>query len=186
MASEELSLSMHDARVRKPRVQSWRRPTAFAVLGIAAFLSVPAAAQDLRIAGISCAEPVHLVAKDIPLSTVLQALSASLHFDVVYQARTDPAVTIETTALAPDLVQDIARNMNFSLEEATDARCAHLRRIVKLSVLSDPAGGNRGAIASARPAWQTPEMERIGRLGLQDYLESHGMANQPIEQLAVH
>ena len=177
---------MHDARMRTLRVHWWNRPRTLAVLSMAAFLSVPAAAQDLRVASIGCAKPVHLVANDIPLSTVLHALSSSLHFDVVYKAETDPVVTIETTALAPDVVRDIARNVNFSLEEATDARCAQGRRIVKLSVLPDPAGRDHGTIASARPAWQTPEMERIGRLGLQDYLASHGMPNEPIEELAVH
>jgi hypothetical protein len=129
---------------------------------------------------------VHLVAKDMPLSTVLTALSASLNFVVVYHSQTDPRVTIDTRSLAPDLVRKLARNMNFSLEEAADAHCAGGRRIARLSVLPDPDGGNRAVVASARPAWQTPEMERIARLGMHDYLTSHGMADQPMEELAVH
>ena len=156
------------------------------MMSIAALLPLSASAQELRVAGASCSQPVRLVAKDVPLSTVLRSLSASLHFEVVYHAKSDPLVTIEAKSLAPDLVRRLARNMNFSLEEATDARCAQGRRIAKLSVLPDPAGGNRGTVASARPAWQTPEMERIGRLGLQDYLRSHGIQNKPLEELAVH
>jgi hypothetical protein len=73
-----------------------------------------------------------------------------------------------------------------ALEEAADAHCAEGRRSARLSVLPDPAGGNRAVVASARLAWQTPEMERIARLGMHDYLTSHGMADQPMEELAVH
>jgi len=58
--------------------------------------------------------------------------------------------------------------------------------LAKLSVLPDPPGGNRAAVASARPAWMTPEMERIGKLGMQDYLQSHGIPGQPTEELTVH
>lgn len=157
-----------------------------ALVASLALVSPPAQPQDLRIATTGCAKPVHLIAKGVPLSTVLRSLSASLHFDVAYHSETDPLVSIDAKLPAPYLVRDLARNMNFSMEEATDARCAQGRRIAKLSVLPDPAGGNRGAVASARPAWQTAEMERIGRLGMQDYLQSHGITEQPVAALAVH
>lgn len=155
---------------------------------VAAFALLPlaAVAQNVSIAGTDCAQPVHIVARDVPLSTVLKDLSEALHFVVVYHAATDPPVTTDARSYPTDLVRTLARNMNFSLEEAADARCAQGRRIAKLSVLPDPAGGNRAAVASARPAWQTPEMERIGRLTMQDYLQSHGIPDQPMEELAVH
>jgi hypothetical protein len=165
--------------------RTWRRcaSASFAALG---FVALATHAQELRIASADCSQPVHLIAKDVPLSTVLKDLSLSLHFVVVYQSETDPVVTTDTRSPATDLVRTLARNMNFSLEEATDAHCADGRRIARLSVLPDPAGGNRAVVASARPAWQTPEMERIARLGMRDYLTSHGMADQPMEELAVH
>ena len=164
--------------------RAWRARAACA--GACALVAFHANAQELRIVPANCSKPVHLVARDVPLSTVLRSLSESLNFTVVYRADTDPRVTTDATSLAPDLVRNLARNMNFSLEEATDPRCANGRRIAKLSVLTDPGGARRGPVASARPAWQTPEMERIARLGLQDYLRSHGAAEKPIEELAVH
>ena len=151
-----------------------------------ALLPLSTRAQDIRIVRTDCRQPVHLVAKDVPLSTVLHDLSKSLHFAVVYHSQTDPLVTTDSRAFATDLVRTLAGNMNFSLEEATDPRCALGRRIARLSVLPDPAAGNRSTVASARPAWQTPEMERIGRLGMSDYLRSHGMPDQPMEEVAVH
>jgi hypothetical protein len=159
---------------------------AHACIAALALVPLSTGAQELRIARADCSRPVHVVAKDVPLSTVLKALSESLHFVVSYHSDTDPLVTADARAPATDLVRRLARDMNFSLEEASDPRCVQGRRIAKLSVLPDPAGGNRGTVASARPAWQTPEMERIARLGMSDYLRSHGMADQPIEELAVH
>jgi hypothetical protein len=156
------------------------------LIGAAALVALPAGAQELRIAATSCAKPVRVVAKEVPLSVVLAALSAKFHFDIAYHARIDPLITIDEQSLAPDLVRKLARDMNFSLEEASDGRCAQGRRIAKLSVLPGSSNGNPGSVASAKPAWQTPEMERIGRLSAQDYLRSHGMANQAIEELAVH
>ncbi|HXU67156.1 MAG TPA: hypothetical protein VN707_07330 [Casimicrobiaceae bacterium] len=150
------------------------------------FVTLAAHAQELRIATADCSQPVHLIAKDVPLSTVLTDLSLSLHFVVAYHSQTDPRVTTDTREPATDLVRKLARNMNFSLEETPDAHCAEGRRIARLSVLPDPAGGNRATVASARPAWQTPEMERIARLGMRDYLTSHGFPEQPMEELAVH
>ena len=155
---------------------------------MAAMVSLPMAslAQEIRIANADCSQPVHLVARDARLSSVLKDLSETLHFTIVYQSETDPLVTTDARSFPIELVRTIARDMNFSLEEAADARCAQGRRIARISVLADPAAGNRATVASARPAWQTPEMERIARLGMRDYLTSHGMADQPMEELAVH
>ena len=149
-------------------------------------LAASSSAQDIRIARAECSRPIHLVAKDAQLSNVLKRLSESLRFAVVYQSQTDPLVTIDARLFAIDLVRRLTRDMNFSLEQADDPRCAQGRRVAKLSVLPDPDGGNRGTVASARPAWQTPEMARIARLGMSDYLRSHGMPDQPMEELAVH
>jgi hypothetical protein len=52
-------------------------------------------------------------------------------------------------------------------------------------ILSDGADGHRMP-AKNRSTLQTPEMDRIAREGLADYLRSHGMDDQPMEALAVH
>lgn len=70
------------------------------------------------------------------------------------------------------------------MEHVIDARCSQAR-VSKLSILPDRPDGSPRKVA-ARPAWQTPEMERIAKQGLSDYLRSHGMEDKPVEELAVH
>jgi len=145
-----------------------------------------APAQDVRIARGGCAQPIHLVAKDVRLSTVLKNLSDRLHFVLVYESQTDPLVSTDARSYATDIVRRVAGDMNFSLEEATDSRCATGRRIAKLSILADSGSGNRGMPAPVSPAQQTPEMEGIARRGMQNYLGSHGIPDQRVEALVAH
>jgi hypothetical protein len=131
-------------------------------------------------------QPVHLVAREAPLSLVLKRLADSLGFDVVYQSRSDPLITTDERLVATELVRRLAQNVNFSLEQARDARCAQGNRIAKVSVLLDTAGGSGTVVTARKPAPQTPEMARISQQGLSDYLTSHGNPDQPLEDLAVH
>lgn len=147
---------------------------------------VAASAQDVQIARGGCAQPIHLVAKDVRLSTVLKQLSERLHFVLVYEAQTDPLVSTDARSQATDLVRSLARDMNFSLEEASDPRCSKGRRIAKLSILADSGSGKRATVAPAGAAQQTPEMEAIARQGMQNYLGSHGIPAQNAEARAVH
>ena len=41
-------------------------------------------------------------------------------------------------------------------------------------------------MAPKKPAWQTPEYDRIAKQELSDYLRSHGLKDQPLEEIAVH
>jgi hypothetical protein len=74
--------------------------------------------------------------------------------------------------------------MNFSIEQTFDPRCLQHQRVTKVSVLPD-MGDKKGPRAAARAAWQTPEMDRIARQQMSDYLRSHGMEDQSIEDIAV-
>jgi hypothetical protein len=173
-----------------------RRPLAFeaasagracvrAVCAAALLLpAFPAVSQQIRISGGDCGQPVHLVAREAPLSSVLQRLADSLRFKLAYESERDPLVSVDERLAVTDLVGRLARDVNFSMEQVIDARCSQAR-VSKLSILPDrPDGSPRKA--AARPAWQTPEMERIAKQGLSDYLRSHGMEDKPVEELAVH
>ena len=143
-----------------------------------------ALAQEVRIGRADCSEPVHLVARQAPLSSVLKDLAESLGFELVYQSQRDLLVTRNERLSATDLVRDLAHEMNFSIEQTFDPRCLNSRRVAKVSVLPDTDDKARSTFA-LRAAWQTPEMDRIARQQMSDYLRSHGMEDQSIEDIAV-
>jgi hypothetical protein len=148
-------------------------------------VSVEVSAQEIRISRADCAEPVRIVARQAPLSRVLKRLGESLGFALIYQSQSDPLVTRDERLAATDLVRALAHDMNFSIEEAFDSSCLQGRRVAKLSVLPDTGDKSRAGVA-AQPAWQTPEIERIARQTMVDYLQSHGQEDQSVEDLAVH
>jgi hypothetical protein len=141
-------------------------------------------AQEVRVSRADCSEPVHLVAREAPLSSVLKGLAESLGFELVYQSQRDLLVTRNERLPATDLVRDLAHDMNFSIEQTFDPRCLQGQRVAKVSVLPD-IGDKRRPRAATRAAWQTPEMDRIARQQMSDYLRSHGMEDQSIEDIAV-
>jgi hypothetical protein len=147
-------------------------------------LPVRASAHDVRVSNFDCGAPVRLVARQVPLSIVLKRLAESLGFELVYQSQSDPLVTIDERLSATDLVRRLANEMNFSIEQAVDSRCPQNKRVAKLSVLPGTREKSH-SVATARSAWQTPEMERVARQTTADYLRSHGLADQSIEDLAV-
>jgi len=161
----------------------WGPLTLAAALSV--LFAVEAAAEPVRVDNADCGQPVHLVARDAPMSAVLARLGEALHFHVAYQTQSDPRLTVDERLDANTLVRRLVRNMNYSLEQMPDASCLRQLRIVSLAVLPD-IGNKPTGIAASRAAWQTPEMERIAREGLSDYLRSHGMNDQSIEALAVH
>ena len=139
----------------------------------------------LRVSRADCAEPVRLIARQAPLSSVLKRLADSLGFALIYQSQSDPLVTRDGRLAATDLVRALAHDMNFSIEETFDPSCLQSRRVTKLSVLPDTTDKSRAGVA-AQPARQTPEIERIARQTMVDYLQSHGQEDQSIEDIAVH
>jgi hypothetical protein len=148
-------------------------------------LNVGAAlAQEVRVGRADCSEPVHLVAREAPLSSVLKRLAETLGFELVYQSQRDLLVTRNERLPVTDLVRDLAHDMNFSIEQTFDRRCLYNQRLAKISVLPD-TGDNTRPSTAARALSQTPEMDRIARQQMSDYLRSHGMEDQSIEDIAV-
>jgi hypothetical protein len=155
-----------------------------ACLFTALLLPVGVSAQDVRVSHVDCGAPVRLVARQVPLSIVLKRLAESLGFELVYQSQSDPLVTTDERLAATDLVRQLAHDMNFSIEQAFDPSCLQNRRVAKLSVLPGTSEKSH-SVTAARPPWQTPEMERVARQTTADYLRSHGLEDQSIEDLAV-
>jgi hypothetical protein len=111
-----------------------------------------AEANPVRVTGGGCAAPVHVVARDAALSSVLKELSRNLGFVLQYDADVDPPVTIDATKPAIELVKGLAPGANLSLTQAPDPKCRGQDRIVRVTVL---AKGQR-APASARAAAAPP------------------------------
>ena len=147
-------------------------------------LSTGALAQEVRVGRADCSDLVHLVARQAPLSSVLKELAESLGFELIYQSQRDLPVTRNERLPATDLVRDLAHDMNFSIEQTFDPRCLQRQRLTKVSVLPDTGEKKRPSTAG-RAAWQTPETDRIARQQMSDYLRSHGMEDQSIEDIAV-
>jgi len=145
--------------------------------------ALPCAAQTISasVSGGGCDQAVHLVAREAPLSSVLQRLADTQRFRLVYRTDDDPIVTADERLPVMDLVRRLAREVNYSVEQATEGRCT---RLAFLAVLPDGSGTSRPKIAK-KPAWQTPEYERIAKQGLSDYLRSHGIPDQPVQELEV-
>jgi hypothetical protein len=143
-----------------------------------------AMADQVRIDAAGCDSPVHLVVRDATLTSVLKRLAEALHFEIVYQARNDPPVNTDARMNANDLVRELLRDMNFSLEQTVDAACAQGHRVVKLSVLPETDDKNGGVPVPGK-TWQTAETQRVARQALSDYQRSHGMDDVPQEAIAV-
>lgn len=153
----------------------------FAVLVAA---PIEASAQEIRISRADCAELVGLVTRQAPLSRVLERLGKSLGFVLIYQSQSDPLVTRDAPLAATELVRVLASNMNFSIEEVSDPHCLQGRRVTKLSVLPDTADKGPSRVV-APPPLRTPEIDRIARQTMVDYLRSHGQEDQSVEDIAV-
>jgi hypothetical protein len=151
------------------------------LVAVLVVVPVDVSAQEIRVSRADCAEPVRLIARQAPLSSVLKRLADSLGFALIYQSQSDPLVTRDARVAATALAHD----MNFSIEETFDPSCLQGRRVTKLSVLQDTTDKSRAGVA-AQPARQTPEIERIARQTMADYLQSHGQEDQSIEDIAVH
>ena len=127
-------------------------------------LALTAGAQEVRIDRGKCGEPVHVVAHEAALSKILEGLSRSLGFELVYQSQSDPLISVDDRGSAAELLPTLARDLNFSMELSVDARCAKGHRVSKLSVLPDTAAVRPArmppAARATAPPYQSSEANR--------------------------
>ena len=146
-----------------------RRVLAFAIGAASMSTPWPANAGDIRISGGDCGAAVHLVARGVPLSDVLEQLSRTLHFELVGNADRDMPVSIDLTGRPIDLAARLGGLENMSVTLEDDPRCRARERIVKLWVLP------RKEAAPARATAAQAEQARREQEGIDMVLRAHGM-----------
>jgi len=137
--------------------------------------------MTISVSGGGCGQAVHLVAREAPLSSVLQRLADTQYFRLAYRADDSPIITVDERLPVLELVRRLTREVNYSVEQATEDNCT---RLAILAVLPDGFGTIRPKNAN-KPSWQTPEYERIAKEGLSGYLQSHGLRDQPVKENSV-
>jgi hypothetical protein len=122
------------------------------LLGVGACLAAAhAGAQQVQVSKGSegCASLVRLVARDAPLSRVLQELATALDFKVQFDAEADPRVSLEASKRPVALINALAPGANVSITQARDPKCPGQYRIAKVWVL--PQGKAASTAAASRP-----------------------------------
>lgn len=112
--------------------------TTFIAIALAsALLLAPAraAAQDIQVKVGNCKSGVQLVARDAPLSAVLERLAQSLKFQLHVEAPADTLVNVNTSAPAPELITMLAAQERVMVSQAADPRCPGKFKVVRVWVL---------------------------------------------------
>ena len=140
---------------------------AIAVCAASIVLPHAAGAGEIRVSGSDCGATVHLVARDAPLSEVLQQLAKSLHFELV-GAADDTRVNVDVARRPTDLVARLAGLDNISMTLEDNPRCPARERIVKLWVLP------RKQVAATHATTAQAEQARREQEGIDMFLRAHG------------
>jgi hypothetical protein len=150
------------------------RPVVHASLAAALALGcIPVYAADVRITHARCAAEVRIVARDAPLSAILEKLANVLDFQLRFDSESDPHVTLDGSERAEALPARLGPSENVSVMLERDPRCAGQQRIAKVWVL--PRGSGSAAAPSTIGMRQNEEQARRAREGAELILKAHGM-----------
>jgi hypothetical protein len=106
------------------------------VLGLCGVLvAAQAGAQQVQVRAGGCGSPVHVIARDAPLSKVLAELARVLEFKLQFDADSDPLVSVDASRRPVELVTTLAPEMNVGVTQSRDPGCAGRDRISKVWVL---------------------------------------------------
>ena len=145
-----------------------------ALIAIAFALTMsPLAARELRVNGTACGNSIHVVARDVPLSDVLKALSRRLEFEISFEAESDPQINVDTTSSAADILTQLAGSLNFSMSIARDPTCGARLRVTKMSVL--PSQSAAPSQIATTPSRHVDVMDKQNE-GAAAFLAAHGYA----------
>ena len=106
-----------------------------ALVAATLFASPSAIPEEIRISGGDCTSGVHLVARDAHFSTVLKRLAQALDFQLSFESESDPLINVDAAMQLGDFLARLAPDANISATQASDPRCPHQKRILKLWVL---------------------------------------------------
>ena len=158
------------SRVLSTTTKPFARHGLAIAIGVASCLpSWTVSAGDIRISNSGCGKAVHLVARDVPLSEVLQRLAKVLGFELVGDAHADTPVTVDLLRHPVDLVAGLAGVENVSMTLEENPRCPGRERIAKVWVLP----GNH--VPPARPGAAEAEQARRDHEGIDTVLRAHGV-----------
>lgn len=114
-------------------------------------LHAPVSADDIQIKVGDCKSGVELVARDAPLSKVLERLAESLAFQLDDEGTVDRKVTLTLSGRGPELITRLlSPHERFMVAHARDPRCPGQQRVSRLWLL--PRGEANAARKDGLPA----------------------------------
>jgi hypothetical protein len=135
-------------------------------LALAALIAVaaPALADDIQIKVGSCKSGVALVARDAPLSKVLERLAEAMAFQLDDEGRADRRVTLNLTGHGPELITKLlSPHERFMVAHARDPRCPGQQKVSRLWLFSNgQATTARNDPTPAAPAIRRTPVTEIG------------------------
>ena len=143
-------------------------------------------ADEIRIEARRCSPEVHLVVREAHLSTVLNQLAQTLHFELHYQSAIDPLVSLDTRRQLDDLLALLVPSKSVSLSQTRIRAVPAKQRIVEARVLPKPQESKPGSTrdtAQALPAESKSDQTRLAQEGIDLVLRAHGV--DPEQQAAV-
>jgi hypothetical protein len=94
------------------------------------FLAAPSMAETaagasdrIKISHEPCSNQVTLIARDVALSEVLQALAFELQFELHFKSDHDRAISMELRKPARELIETLGRDDNIMITNKVDVRC---------------------------------------------------------------
>lgn len=155
--------------------------SSLAVMALTASFAATAGTLQITPAP-ACGEAIRVSAQQVPLSTVLRALSKSQGFALRLNPRRDPMIDRELRQPLPVLIKSLTRSQNLVLEDEPDPRCPGLRRITKVALLPE---GHESAPPRLPPSATPPPMTEEQKEGLARYRRAHGLGEdgQPLKRL---
>ena len=97
---------------------------------MAGFLAAPALAETaafdgdrIKISHEPCSNEVSLIARDVALSEVLQALATELQFELNFKSDHDRAISVELQEPPRELIETLGQDDNIMIANEVDVRC---------------------------------------------------------------
>lgn len=161
---------------------------------LALLAGAPAGAAEIQVDVGDCATGVRLVARDAPLSQVLQRLSESLAFQLHEEANADSIVNVSMSAPGPELIARLAAEQRVMVSQARDPRCPGKSRVVRVWVL--PKGQENVAaprevkkapvtlVATPEQRRQADEASKALKEAYDDYVRRNGKPPPGVEEEA--
>ena len=150
-------------------------------------IHAPAFADDIQIKVGDCKSGIELVARDAPLSKVLERLAESLSFELDDEGRVDRKVTLNVTGRGPELIAKLlSPHERFMVSHARDPRCPGQQRVSRLWLFANgqPNAARKDA-TSAKPAPPaTPVITRspVTQIGTPEQLRINEERSRQLKQ----